>query len=343
MGDKAKANVQRCPLCIPTQRAVNYAEQARRHRQAGVNGERKLYPRDPFPSLPSSPAIWATGYLGVPAEETALPQHAQLLLPSPVFGSVVCSRERPSRAPRSPDRTAASSWDAGCRVAVELHRGAPRTCKSPMMFILQSAKHFAEGSFIPADKVAFIQKISFSHLHIPQTVWRGLQEPHPQPPAPLSLALALPAGSGGAGSVPTAPCADHSREGHGASGHRVPKPCAQTVCSNRVLKPCAQSRHSSPPCDSLRLEKNTVHPRYIPSRLPVQSKENQYTPSAPPPPPTHTHTNPGSSVHAQEEGRCSRMEKCSSFFPAAFPYSWSNSWIVISLCLSRAGLSSCLV
>lgn len=42
MGDKVKANVQRCPQFIPAQRAVNYAEQARRHRLAGVNGERKL-------------------------------------------------------------------------------------------------------------------------------------------------------------------------------------------------------------------------------------------------------------------------------------------------------------
>lgn len=43
MGDKVKANVQWCLQFIPPQRAVNYAEQARRHRQAGVNGERKLF------------------------------------------------------------------------------------------------------------------------------------------------------------------------------------------------------------------------------------------------------------------------------------------------------------
>lgn len=42
MGDKVKANVQWCLQFIPTQRAVNYAEQARRHPQAGVNGEGKL-------------------------------------------------------------------------------------------------------------------------------------------------------------------------------------------------------------------------------------------------------------------------------------------------------------
>lgn len=109
-----------------------------------------LYPRDPFPSLPSSPAACPTGYLGVPAEETALPQYAQLLVPSPDSGSKVCHREQPTRAPPSPCQTAASSWDAGCRGAVELHSGAPRTCKLPMMFILQATKHFVAGSFIPA-------------------------------------------------------------------------------------------------------------------------------------------------------------------------------------------------
>lgn len=228
MGDKVKANVLRCPLFIPTQRTVNYAEQARRHRQTAVNGERKLYPRDPFPSLPSSPAVCPTGYLGVPAEETALPQHAQLLVPSPVFGSIVCNREQPSRAPPSLYQTAASSWDAGCIEAVELHRGAPRTCKLPMMFILQAAKHFVEGSFIPADKVAFIQKIAFSHLHILQTVWRGLQEPHLQLPAPLSPALALPYGSDGADLVPTAPEPVHIIAVRGTSSRG-------TVCPNQAF------------------------------------------------------------------------------------------------------------
>lgn len=103
---------------------------------------------------------------------------------------------------------AASSWDAWADGgAMELHSGAPRSCELPMMFILQAAKHFVEGSFIQAlFKIAFIQKISFSHLHILQTVWRGsCRSPTCSSPAPLPPALALPDGNDCANTVSAAP------------------------------------------------------------------------------------------------------------------------------------------
>lgn len=151
MGDKVKANVQWCLQFIPPQRAVNYAEQARRHRQAGVNGERKLsVSPGSFPFSAQLTSSMSHRISGGACRGDSFPQHAQLLVPSSDSGSKVCHREQPTRAPPSPCQTAASSWDAGCRGAVELHSGAPRTCKLPMMFILQATKHFVAGSFIPA-------------------------------------------------------------------------------------------------------------------------------------------------------------------------------------------------
>lgn len=75
------------------------------------------------------------------------------------------------------------------------------------MFIVQAAKHFVEGSFIQAlFKIAFIQKIAFSHLHILQTVWQGsCRSPTCSSPAPLPPALALLDGNDGANAVSAAP------------------------------------------------------------------------------------------------------------------------------------------
>lgn len=151
MGDKVKANVQRCPQFIPAQRAVNYAEQARRHRLAGVNGERKLSvsPRC-FPSssqLTSSMSHRISG--GACRGHSSGPTRS-------APGCLSCLRLlslQPGAANSctpSPCQTAASSGDARCAGALELHSRAPRSCKLPTMFILQAAKHFVEGSFIPA-------------------------------------------------------------------------------------------------------------------------------------------------------------------------------------------------
>lgn len=75
----------------------------------------------------------------------------------------------------------------------------------PLMFILQGAKPFVEGSSKQAlFKIAFIQKIAFSHLHILQTVWRGSCS-SPIGSSPLPLALALPDGNDGANAVSAAP------------------------------------------------------------------------------------------------------------------------------------------
>lgn len=89
---------------------------------------------------------------------------------------------------------------------MELHSRAPRSCELPM-FIVQAAKHFVERSFIQAlFKIAFIQKIAFSHLHILQTVWRGsCRTPTCSSPAPLPPALALLDGNDGANAVSAAP------------------------------------------------------------------------------------------------------------------------------------------
>lgn len=102
----------------------------------------------------------------------------------------------------------ASSRDVWAdRGAGELHNGAPRSCKLPMMFILQAAKHFVEGSFMQTlFKIAFIDKIAFSHLHILQTVWQGsCRNPTCRSPAQLPPALALLDGHDGANAVSMAP------------------------------------------------------------------------------------------------------------------------------------------
>lgn len=55
-------------------------------------------------------------------------------------------------------------------------------------------------------KIAFIDKIAFSHLHILQTVWQGsCRSPTCGSPAPLPPALALLDGHDGANAVSMAP------------------------------------------------------------------------------------------------------------------------------------------
>lgn len=98
-----KADVQQCPLFIPTQRAVNYAEQTRRHRQPGVNGERKQSPGSfPFSSQLTSRTFQRISG-GDCRGDSSAPTCPALLLPSPVSGSTVCNREKPSIPQPVPD------------------------------------------------------------------------------------------------------------------------------------------------------------------------------------------------------------------------------------------------